>query len=93
MFGTEESCARYLRALCWPRGFVGPACAAFADPYEQSRGRLVCSKCRHQSTVTAGTILDKTRTELMIWLEAAWHVTTAENGVSAKPLERTLGTS
>jgi transposase-like protein len=42
--------------------------------------------------VTAGTILDKTRTPLTTWFEAAWHVTTAKNGLSAKTLERTLGT-
>ena len=27
------------------------------------------------------------------WFEAAWHLTTAKNGLSAKTLERTLGTS
>jgi transposase-like protein len=27
------------------------------------------------------------------WFEAAWHVTTAKNGMSAKTLERTIGTS
>jgi len=43
--------------------------------------------------VTAGTILDKTRTPLMAWFEAARHLTTAKNGLSAKTLERTLGTS
>jgi hypothetical protein len=43
--------------------------------------------------VSVGTILDKTRTPLTTWLEAAWHVTTAKNGLSAKTLERTLGTS
>ncbi len=42
--------------------------------------------------VRAGTILDKTRTPLTTWFEAAWHVTTAKNGMSAKTLERTLGT-
>jgi len=40
----------------------------------------------------AGTILEKTRTPLTTWCEAAWHVTTAKNGLSAKTLERTLGT-
>jgi len=39
--------------------------------------------------VTAGSILDKTRTELMVWFEAAWHVTTAKNCLAAKTLERT----
>jgi transposase-like protein len=41
----------------------------------------------------AGTIFDKTRTPLTTWFEAAWHVTTAKNGMSAKTLERTLGMS
>ena len=49
--------------------------------------------CRHQTSVSAGTIFDKTRTSLTTWFEAAWHVSTAKNGMSAKTLERTLGTS
>jgi transposase-like protein len=93
MFGDEQGCRRFLQELRWPHGFVCPACSHAGAPYEQSRGRLVCSSCRHQTTATAGTILDKTRTELMIWFEAAWHLTTAKNGMSAKTLERTLGTS
>jgi transposase-like protein len=36
--------------------------------------------------------MDKTRTPLTTWFEAAWHLTTAKNGLSAKTLERTLGT-
>jgi len=27
------------------------------------------------------------------WLEAAWHITTAKNGMSAKTIEQTLGVS
>lgn len=53
----------------------------------------MCPACRHHATVTAGTVLDKTRTPLTTWFEAAWHVTTAKNGLSAKTLERTLGTT
>jgi transposase-like protein len=51
----------------------------------------VCPECRHQGSTTAGTIFDKTRTPLTVWFEAAWHLTTAKNGLSAKTLERTLG--
>jgi transposase-like protein len=43
--------------------------------------------------VTAGTVLDKTRTPLVVWFEAAWHVVVAKNGMSAKTLKRTLGVS
>jgi transposase-like protein len=93
VFPDDESCARYLEKLRWPDGFCCPVCGVIAEPWRQSRGRLVCTTCRHQTTPTAGTILGKTRTPLTTWFEAAWHVTTAKNGMSAKTLERTLGTS
>ena len=93
MFPDEEACATYLRQLRWPPGFSCPACGTTATPWHQSRSRLVCTACRHQASVTAGTIFDKTRTPLTTWFEAAWHVTTAKSGLSAKTLEQTLGTT
>jgi transposase-like protein len=92
MFPDYTACAAYLERLRWPAGFVCPACGRAAAPWRQTRGRLVCPSCRHQGSATAGTILDKTRTSVTTWFEAAWHVTTAKNGLSAKTLERTLGT-
>jgi transposase-like protein len=93
MFPDDEACAAYLEQLRWSSGFICSACGSTADPWRQTRGRLVCPACRHQTSVTSGTILDKTRTPLTTWFEAAWHVTTAKNGLSAKTLERTLGAS
>lgn len=92
-FRDEEPCLAYLEKLRWPNGFVCPACGSVSDPWRQTRGRLVCPRCRHQSSATRGTILDKTRTPITTWFEAAWHMTTAKNGLSAKTLQRTLGTS
>ena len=93
MFPDDMACAAYLEKLRWPDGFVCPACKTAGVPWRQTRDRLVCTACRHQSSVCAGTILDKTRTPLTTWFEVAWHVTTAKNGMSAKTLERTLGAS
>ena len=93
MFPDDEACAVHLEQLRWPRGFTCPACGTTTDPWRQTRGRLVCPACRYQASATSGTIFDKTRTPLTTWFEAAWHVTTAKNGLSAKTLERTLGTS
>lgn len=93
MYPNDETCARYLEKLRWPGGFVCPICREPSDPWRQTRNRLVCPNCRNQTSVTAGTILDKTRTPLTTWFDAAWHLTTAKNGMSAKTLERTLGTS
>ena len=90
-FGSEAACLGYLEGLRWPRGFVCPNCGAVGEPYRSSRSRLMCRSCSHQSTVTAGTIFDKTRTPLRVWLAGAWSVTNQKHGVSALGLQRVLG--
>jgi transposase-like protein len=90
-FGSDEACLRYLERLRWPDGFVCPSCGAADEPNRASRGRLICRACRHQSTVTAGTVFDKTRTPLKVWLAAVWYVTNQKQGVSALGLQRVLG--
>jgi len=91
-FHDESACLEYLKQLRWPQGFVCPACStADSKPYQLSRGRMMCSMCRHQCTVTSGTLLDKTRTPLRIWFAAAWYMTNQKNGVSALGLQHALG--
>lgn len=90
-FSGEEACLAYLERLRWPQEFVCPSCGAAGEPYRSSRSRLMCSSCSHQSTVTAGTIFDKTRTPLRVWLAAAWYLTNQKQGVSALGLQRVLG--
>jgi transposase-like protein len=90
-FASEESCAAYLERLRWPTGFVCSGCAGTTAPSRASRGRLLCKDCGHQSTVTAGTIFDKTRTPLKVWLAAAWYLANQKQGVSALGLQRVLG--
>lgn len=90
-FGTEEACLAYLERLRWANGFVCPRCANVAEAYRASRTRLMCRACQHQSSVTAGTIFDKTRTPLRVWLAAAWYLTNQKQGVSALGLQRVLG--
>jgi transposase-like protein len=93
MFPDDAVCAKYVEGLRWPETFVCPTCNAATGLWRQTRDRLVCPACRHQATATAGTLFDKTRTPLTTWFEAAWHVTTAKNGLSAVTLQRTLRTS
>lgn len=93
MFPDDDACVAFLAKLRWPEGFICPACKQASIPWNANRDRLICPICRHQTSVTAGTIFDKTRTPLKTWFEAAWHVSTAKSGMSAKTLERTIGTS
>ena len=90
-FPDDEACVAYLEQLRWPDGFVCPACGVRDEPWRQTRGRLTCRSCRHQTTVTAGTIFDKTRVPLTTWFAGAWYVTNQKFGASALGLQRVLG--
>lgn len=90
-FSSEEACLSYLERLRWPHGFACPNCASMAAPYRSSRTRLMCQDCGRQTTVTSGTLFDKTRTPLKVWLAAAWYLTSQKQGVSALGLQRVLG--
>lgn len=59
MFPSEEACLRYLEALAGRLRLPGLRSAG--EPWRASRGRLVCRACRHEASVTAGTVFDKTR--------------------------------
>jgi transposase-like protein len=90
-FHSEQACLDYLERLRWPKEFICPKCGVIGAAVKTSRNRLVCQSCKHQTSVTAGTIFDKTRTPLKIWLAAAWYVTSQKHGVSALGLQRVLG--
>ncbi len=90
-FPDDDACLEYLRALRWPQGFVCGRCGVVDEPWLQSRGRLTCRSCRHQTSVTAGTIFNKTRTPLTTWFAATWYITNQEFGASALGLQRVLG--
>jgi transposase-like protein len=90
-FASEETCLGYLEKLRWPSGFICPGCGIAQEPYRYKRARPMCRSCGRQSTVTAGTIFDKTRTPLRAWLAAAWYLTNQKQGVSALGLQRVLG--
>jgi transposase-like protein len=71
----------------WPNGFVCPSCG-HNEHYTISTRQLPlyeCRLCRHQTTVTAGTVMDKTRTPLSKWA-AAIDLLSSADGVNAKRL-------
>ena len=88
-FGADAACLDYLAWLRWPSGFVCDACG-HAGGWPLSDGRIECAGCSHRTSVTAGTIFDRTRTPLTVWFTVAWLFATAKDGVSAQSLQRTL---
>jgi len=52
----------------------------------------MCSGCSGRTSVTAGTIFDRTRTPLTVWFSACWLFATGKDGISALSVKRTLET-
>lgn len=91
-FGTEEACRAYLIQLRWPEGFRCPVCGeGKAWPVRARPTLFHCANCGRQSSVTAGTIFQDTRTPLRTWFRAMWWVTSQKTGASALGLQRVLG--
>jgi transposase-like protein len=88
-FRTDADCLDYLEWLRWPAGFVCPACGDH-EGWRMGDGRFKCSACGDRTSVTSGTIFDRTRTPLTVWFIACWQFTSGKDGISALSLKRTL---
>ncbi|WP_028278375.1 IS1595 family transposase [Arthrobacter sp. H5] len=92
-FVDEQACLDYLFECRWPGGFICPRCKG-RDAYPITSRRLwQCAQCRYQASVTAGTIMHKTRLSLRLWFWAAYLVATGTPGMSARQLQRQLAMS
>jgi transposase-like protein len=89
-FGTEAACQAYLAQRRWPEGFRCPGCGHDRG-WVNRRQDFECARCGHQTSLTAGTILEGTRKPLGLWFKAMWWVSTQKTGGSAKGLQRLLG--
>jgi ISXO2-like transposase domain/Transposase zinc-ribbon domain len=91
-FPDDQACLSYLERVRWSGGFLCPCCGAVGgDWWAVRRGLRKCAVCRHETSVTAGTIFHGSRLPLRSWFGAIWYVVNQKNGVSALGLQRVLG--
>lgn len=89
-FATEDACREYLRQSRWPDGFDCPRDGRGPGYYIQARGLWECPD-GHQTSVTAGTVMHRTKVALTSWFWAAYLMATHTPGISAQQLARQLG--
>ncbi len=93
-FPDEVACAAHLCATRWPDGFVCPECGGTRACLLKSRAYTYeCVACGRQTSVTAGTVMHRTKLSLTIWFWAAHLMVTHSNGMSARQLKGQLGLS
>ena len=94
-YGSEVQCAAALVAMRWPQGFRCPRCAS-GQHYVVGHGArklFQCRGCRHQTSLTAGTLMDSTKLPLRTWFLAIFLISQDKTGLSALALKRHLGTT
>lgn len=95
-FQDANKAREYLESIQWPNGPVCPHCGVIGDHYRlegeaHRRGLWKCHACREQFTVTVGTVFERSKIKLNVWLQAVFLLCSSKKGMSAHQLHRTLG--
>ena len=95
-FQDEDKAREYLEALRWSNGIVCPHCGCIGQHYKLTgeshrKGLLKCADCRKQFSITVGTVFERSKVKLHVWLLAVHLVCAAKNGMSSMELHRVLG--
>lgn len=89
-FDSEQACREHLFQIRWPNGFCCPKCQHQAYYFLETRKLYQCRNCKHQVSVTAGTIMHKSHTPLLTWFWAIFLVAHDKRGVSTTFIAREL---
>jgi transposase-like protein len=95
LFPDDKACAAYLEKVRWRDGFVCSHCQTAEEPFRFTNrpGVLRCRKCRCDTSLMAGTVMERTHTPLSVWFWAAYLVASQTPGVSATQFQRQVGLS
>ena len=85
LFPDDAACAAYLEQARWGDGFACPHCGTAGEPFhfENRPGVLRCRKCRQNTGLTVGTVMERSHTPLNVWFWAAYLVASQTPDMSA----------
>lgn len=101
-FQDADKAREYLENIRWPSGPVCPHCGSTEGAYrldgrggqkgaKARPGLLKCAACRKQFSVTVGTVFERSKIPLHLWLQATYLLCSSKKGCSSHQLHRTLG--
>ncbi len=90
-FASEEDCRAYWIEARWGGRPTCARCNSTRLWSERGGTLFECDDCSHQTSLTSGTILEKTRKPLKMWFRAVFEISTRRTGISAKDLQRIMG--
>ena len=85
-FPNEKACVEYLYSVKWPQGFECPVCGYHHGYTLKNRRQYQCARCRHQTSLTANTVMHRSHLPLTKWFWAIYLVACDKRGISALAL-------
>jgi transposase-like protein len=98
-FQDDDLAREWFEARIWPNGPVCTHCGSFGEGVTRMNGKahragcFQCNACRQQFTVTTGTVMERSKIGLHIWLKAMFLLSSSKKGISTHQLHRMLGVS
>ncbi len=92
-FPNDNACLDYIFNRRYGATFACPQCGKKGFHRIKKRKCYSCAWCGYQLHPTSGTIFHKSSTKLTDWFFAIYLMSASKNGVSAKELQRHLGTT
>ena len=90
-FSDPKACYQYLFDQKWPDGFTCKKCG-HTKYWLSARNLYICTQCEHTHSLTAGTIMDSTKSPITYWfIKAMWRFTERKSGINATNLKELLG--
>jgi hypothetical protein len=74
-FQDDDLAREWFEARIWPNGPLCPHCGSFGEGVTRLQGKkhrdgcFQCNACREQFTVTVGTVMERSKIGLHIWLK------------------------
>ena len=95
LFPDDAACSRLPGESPLGRRLCLPHCGTEGEPFhfENRPGVLRCRKCRQNTGLTVGTVMERSHTPLNVWFWAAYLVASQTPGMSAVQFQRQLGLS
>jgi transposase-like protein len=96
IFTDADEARAYLEGQRWPEGPICPHCGTVNDATAlkgsaHRPGVYQCNSCREQFTVTVGTVFERSKIALNVWLYATHLLCSSKKGMSSHQLHRMLG--
>jgi transposase-like protein len=96
IYSDENAAREHLESLNWPDGPICPHCGTVNEATKLAGkstrpGVYKCRPCQKPFSVTVGTVFERSKIKLNVWVHAVDLYTASKKGFSAHQLHRTMG--